>query len=105
MNREDGVVLIELAGEEMLHSEGGQKRLKMIQLEGQLSLESGVAAFLRQLQQRRDVAQFRFDVVPLLELALQFDFPAADAGGRPRVAPEIGLAHLGFEFLQLGGHA
>ena len=105
MNREDRVVLIELAGEEMLHSEGGQKGLKTIQFGSQLSLESGVPGFLRQLQQRRDVAQLPFDVVPLLEFALQLDFPAADAGCRVCVAPETGLAHLGFEFLQFGGHA
>ena len=71
MNRENGIVLVEFAREQKLDPEGGQKRLKLIQLGGQLSLESGVAAFFRQLEQRVDVAQLRFDVTPLLEFALQ----------------------------------
>ena len=79
----------------MLDAERCQERLELIQLRREFSLETGIAAFLGQFEESRHVAQLGFNIVPLLEFALQLHFLPADAGRDARVVPKIRLPHLG----------
>ena len=99
------IVLVEFAGEQKFDPKRGQTGLELIQLRGEFPLQTGIAAFLRQIEECRQVVQLRLDIAPLLEFAFQRGFLPADAGRRARVVPKIRLPHLGFEFFQVGGHA
>jgi hypothetical protein len=105
MDGKDGIVLIQFSRQQMFDTERSQQWLKLIELRRKLPFETGITAFLCQIQKGRHIAQFALNIVPLLEFTLQLHFLSANARRGACVAPEIRLSHLGFEFLKVSGHA
>ncbi len=71
MNGNECIVLIEVAGQQMLHTKCGQTGFELVELGGEFPLQTGIATFLRQFQECRHVAELRLDVAPLLQFAFQ----------------------------------
>src|SRR5215467_5095891 len=105
MDGEDRVVGIQLARKQQLYTERQEPRFELIQFSREFSFERGIAAFVRQLQQRAQIAQLSLDVAPLLDLTLKGRLLTADFRRSLGIAPELRLSGLGFQLAEFCRHA
>ena len=104
VNRQNGVIGVQFAGQEQFDPHRGQARLQPAQLCRELHLQASVTTLACKFQQRADIAHFCFEFLPLLQLPLDRRFFSAYGSRGAGIIPEVRLAHLRFKFLQLRRH-